>query len=127
MLDPKCAASKNRLYGLVALIFVCGLAVGGITIHMADRHWAAKQTAVLTEAEKQAAVEHFRQELELNPEQAKAIEDILDGFIMQQANLMQQFRSSRISGHDRILQILNEDQRKRFKKVLDELGTKRRD
>ncbi len=127
MLDPKCAASKSRLYGFVALIFACGMAVGGLTIHLVDRHRTAKQTAVFNEAEKQMAVAHFSQELDLNTEQAKAIEDILDEFIMQQANLMQQFRSSRLSGHDRILQILNEDQRKRFKKVLDELGTKRRD
>ncbi len=127
MLDPKCAASKTRLYGFMALIFACGLAVGGLTIHLADRHWVNKQNAFFSQAEKQLAVQHFSQELDLNPEQAKAIEEILDEFIMQQANLMQQFRSSRISGHDRILRILNEDQRKRFKKVLDELGTKRRD
>ena len=127
MVDPKIAACKGKLLGLVSLIFVSGMAVGALTMHLADRHIVATQKALLDEAEKEMAVQHLSQELELNAEQAKALEDILDEFIMQQANLMAEFRSSRISGHDSILRILNEDQRKRFQKVLDELNNKRRD
>ena len=79
--------------------------------------------------EKQMAVQHFYRELDLNEDQARAIEAILDEFIMQQADLMDRYRNTRLSGHDRILQILNDDQKKRFKKVLSELQnqTQRKD
>ena len=127
MLDPKFASCKGKVFGMVTLIFVSGVAVGGLGMHLIDRHLSATQDTVLSQAEKQMAVQHFSQELDLNAEQAKAVEDILDEFIMQQAELMQQFQNTRISGHDRILRILNGDQQKRLKKVLDELGTKRQD
>ena len=127
MLDPKSSACKGKVFGVVVLIFVAGMALGALAMHLADRHIAATERALLDQAEKQMAVQHFTQELDLNAEQARAVEDILDEFIMQQAELMQQFQNTRISGHDRILRILNPDQQKRLKKVLDELGNKRRD
>lgn len=127
MVDPKFAACRGKLAGMVALIFLSGTAAGALSMHLADRYWLRPQAAVLSEAEKQMALQHFSQELELNAEQSRAMEEILDEFIMEQANLMQQFQNTRISGHDQILRILNPDQQKRFKKVLDELGNKRRD
>ena len=127
MLDPKAAGCKGKLVGMVTLIFVSGMAVGALTMHLAERHWVDSQRAALSAAEKEMAVQHFSQELELNAEQAKAVEDILDEFIMQQANLMAEFNTTRASGHDRILRILNQDQQKRLKKVVSELGNKRQD
>ena len=127
MVDPKIAACKGKLYRMIALIFVSGMLGGAFTMGVADRYWLQPQSAMLNEAEKAMAVQHFSQELELNPEQAKAIEDILDEFIMQQANLMAEFKNSRTSGHNRLLKILNEDQRKRLEKVLSEMGARRRD
>ncbi len=124
MTDPQVAGCKGKLAGFVFLIFVCGMAVGGVGMRLYDKH---ESVAWDLAQEKQMAVEHFTQELDLNQEQARAIEAILDEFIMQQADLMAQFRTSRLSGHDRILQILNDDQRQRFQQVLSELQTKRHD
>jgi hypothetical protein len=36
---------------------------------------------------------------------------------------MSRYRTSRTSGHDRLYQVLNEEQRKRLKKVLEGLQT----
>jgi uncharacterized membrane protein YciS (DUF1049 family) len=127
MLDPKVAGCKGKLAGLVAIIFVSGMAAGALTMNLAERHWLRSRDAVLTEAEKEMALQHLSQELDLNPEQAKAIEAILDEFIMQQANLLAEFKNSRMTGHEQILRVLNEDQRKRFQKVLSEINSKRRD
>ena len=127
MLDPKAAGCKGKLVGMVTLIFVSGMAVGALTMHLAERHRVDSERAALSAAEKEMAVQHFSRELELNAEQAKAVEDILDEFIMQQANLMAEFNNTRASGHDRILRILNQDQQKRLKKVVSELGNKRQD
>ncbi|MBI3698624.1 MAG: hypothetical protein HY238_27770 [Acidobacteria bacterium] len=127
MLDTKAAGCKGKLTCMVSLIFVSGMAVGALTMHLAERHWVNTERAALSAAEKEMAVQHFSRELDLNAEQAKAIEDVLDEFIMQQANLMAEFDHTRASGHDRILRILNEDQQKRLKKVVSELSKKRRD
>lgn len=114
---------KGKLYGMVVLIFVCGVAVGGIGTHFVEQHWRSEAGQI----EAQLAMEHFRQELELNEEQARQVEAILDEFIMSQAELMSQFQTSRLSGHDRIVQILNDDQRRRFQEVWSELNTRRKD
>ena len=127
MLDPKVSECKGKLFGLVSLIFLSGMVVGAFTMNLAERYWLRPKPLVLTEAEKEMALQHFYRELELNEAQARAIEDILDEFIMQQADLMVRFKTSRLSGHDRIVQILNEEQRKRFKKVLSELNSQRKD
>src|SRR5579884_331005 len=127
MVDPKVAGCKGKLFALLGLVFVSGMLAGAVTPKLAEHYGGRRPGPVLTEAEKQMAVDHFSQELDLNSEQVKAIEDILDEVIMEQANLMQQFQHSRTSGHDQILHILNADQRKRFQKVLSELGAKRQD
>jgi t-SNARE complex subunit (syntaxin) len=118
---------KGKLAGFVALIFVSGMAVGAVATKLADRYAHPPHALTLSEDEMATAVQHLHQELELNEEQARAVEAILDEFIMQQADLMSQFRTSRLSGHDRLLQILNEDQRQRFQKVLSELEQQRKD
>lgn len=128
MLDPRVAGCKGRLIAILALIFVSGAVAGGLTMHLVDHRLLKPQVLTLNEAEKDLAVQHFSQELDLNPEQSKAIEAILDEFIMEQANLMQEMQNSRSTGHEQILRILNDDQRRRFQKVLSELGNdKRRD
>lgn len=128
MVDPKVAGCKGRLVAIVALIFVSGAVAGGLTMHLADHRLLKPQLLTMDQAEKELAVQHFSQELDLNQEQAKAMEAILDQFIMEQANLMQQMQHSRSTGHEQILRILNEDQRRRFQKVLSDLSNgKRRD
>lgn len=127
MLDPKVAGCKGKLLGMVGLIFVSGMVAGAFTMSLAERYWLRPKPLVLDQSEKEMAVQHFNQELDLNEAQARAIEEILDEFIMQQADLMAQFKTSRLSGHDRILEILNEEQRQRFKKVLAELANHQKD
>jgi len=127
MLDPRIAGCKGKLFGMVAVIFISGMIAGAFTTKLVDRYTDRPKSLVLEEGDKEMALQHFYRELELNEAQARALEDVLDEFIMQQADLMAQFKTSRLSGHDRILQILNEDQRKRFKKVLQELNNQRKD
>ncbi len=118
---------KGKLFGMVSLIFVSGMLGGAVTVKLAERYWWPQPTLVLQPEEKQVAVDHFARELSLDEAQARAIEAILDELIMQQADLMAQFRTTRVSSQDRIHQILNEEQRRRFQGVLSELSTRRQD
>ena len=127
MLDPKLAACKGKCLGLVAAIFVFGMMAGAFSLKLAERYWVRPAGLTLDGAEKELAVQHFSRELELSEVQARDIENILDEFIMQQSNLMTEFRNSRLSGQEQIIRVLNEDQRRRFQKVLAELNTTRKD
>lgn len=126
MLDPKVSGCKGKLAATVCAIFLSGMVAGAFSWHLVERR-LRHQPPVMTEAEKQLTVQHFSQELELNADQVKAVNDLLDEFIMEQANLMQQFQNSRLTEHDQLFQILNEQQRKRFQKVLTEIENKRQD
>ncbi len=123
MLDPRDSTCKVKLFGMVAFIFVCGMVTGAFTWHVAQRRWFPPKASILHAEDKTAAMDHFNRELELSEQQARAVESILDEFIMEQADLMARYHTSRTSGHERLNQVLNEEQRKRLKKVLDELNT----
>ena len=124
MLDPKLSGHKGKLFGFVAVVFLTGMVAGALTTKLADRYFAEPDGL---KQEKQVALQHLSEELDLTEEQARAVEAILDEFIMQQADLINTFNSSRLSGHDRIIEVLNDDQRRRFQEVLTELNTRRRD
>ena len=127
MLDPRFAYCKGKCVALLSLIFFSGMVAGGFSLKLAERYWLHPASLSLNDAQKVLAVQHLSQELELNEVQARAIENILDEFIMEQANLMAEFRNSRLSGHDQIIQVLNQDQRRRYQKVVSELNNRRRD
>ena len=123
MLDSKDPACKVKLFSMVAFIFVSGVVTGAFSWEVARRTWFPPKPPALIAEDKAAAMEHFDREFELSEQQARDLESVLDAFIMEQAELMARYRTSRTSGHERINQILNEEQRKRLKKTLDELNT----
>jgi hypothetical protein len=123
MLATKDPACKFKLLGMVAFIFTCGMVTGALTWHVVGRRLLPPKPPVLSAEDKAAAMEHFARELELTEQQALAIESILDEFIMEQADILARYRTSRTSGHDRLYQVLNEEQRKRLRKVLEEINT----
>ena len=126
MVDPKVAGCKGKLAGLVAFIFFSGVAMGGFTMILAERYWLQPRRQALEKAEEQVALEHLSTELRLNDLQTRQVEEILDQVIMEHADMMAQFRTNRLHGHDRIMKILNEEQRKRFDQVLTEIGNQQR-
>jgi len=129
-MDSRAEDCKGKLFGLVGLIFFAGLVAGGFATHLAHRLWIEPKlvsAAVLDAGEKAAAIEHFNRELELSQAQAQAIEAILDEFIMQQADMVARYQTTRQSGQSRILEILNDDQRRRFQQVLNEINQRRKD
>ena len=124
MLDSRDPVCKVKLVGMVAFIFLSGVAAGGFGWEVARRTWfrPALPAAILSTEAKIPVLDHFSRELDLTEHQTRAIESILDEFIMEQADIMSRFRTSRASGHDRIYQVLNAEQRKRLRKVLEELN-----
>ena len=122
MVDPKVAGCKGKLAGMVAFIFFCGMAMGGFTMILAERYWLQPRQQALEKAEEQVALQHLSTELRLDEMQTRQVEEILDQAIMEHADMLANFKTNRDHGHDRIMKILNEEQRKRFDQVLSEIG-----
>jgi hypothetical protein len=74
---------------------------------------------------KEMSLQRFKRELDLTPAQAEQLETVLDDFFMYYHTLQAQLDDVRASGKKRILRILNEDQKRRFEKIMTETGAKR--
>jgi len=59
-----------------------------------------------------------RKELDLRPEQAEKISAVLDDYKMYYQNLQEQLEEVRVTGKGRILEILDDEQKKKFEKLL---------
>ncbi len=68
--------------------------------------------------EREVTVRQFRQELILTPQQTEQLETILDDFFTYYHTLQAQLDDVRASGKQRILRILDENQKRRFEKIM---------
>lgn len=102
---------KTTLVSLLTIAFLCGAAAGALVMHdYAFR--SAHHSIVLTES-KAKTLARWRNQLKLTDEQAAQIVLILDDFNKYYDNVLAE-------GHERILQVLNPDQRQKFEKLLRE-------
>ena len=77
------------------------------------------------EGGKDIAIQKFRTELNLTPDQSKEFETVLDDFMMYYQTLQAQMDDVRATGKQRLIRILNEDQRQKFDKMLTDLQDKK--
>jgi hypothetical protein len=70
------------------------------------------------------SIQRFRKELDLNPQQTQEIETVLDDFVMYYQTLQAQMDDVRATGKNRILKILNEEQKQKFEHMLSDLQSK---
>jgi hypothetical protein len=68
----------------------------------------------------------FRKDLDLTPQQAEKFEIILDDYMKYISDLQEQMDEVRTHGRSQLMKVLNEDQRRRFEKSLDDLQAKGR-
>ena len=106
-----------------ASLFACGAVTGVVAMRVSQRTVSAKQTPVYREGGREISLQRFKKELDLSNEQAAEIEVILDDFMMYYQTLQAQIDEVRSNGKDRIQAILNDEQRAKFNKMLNELQT----
>ena len=119
---------KNpRLVLALSLIFLCGAIAGAITMGTVFRHWPAglpRPGLSWKESGKEISLQRFRKELNLTAPQADQLETILDDFMMYYQMLQSQMDEVRATGKGRILRILNDDQKRKFERMLSDLQAK---
>lgn len=112
-----------RLLLIVFLIFVTGSAAGALGMRYSLRAQQQKPTASLKEGSTEA-LQKMKKELNLTREQAAEIETILDDFKLYYQTLQAQMDEVRASGKDRIVKILNPEQREKFGRMMSEIQTR---
>jgi hypothetical protein len=113
-----------RIIYTLLFVFLSGAVAGAITMRFGftpERHIS---TPSWKEGGREISLQRFRTELNLDEQQSKQIEQVLDDFVMYYQSLQDQMDDVRATGKSRILRILHDDQKQRFEKMLAEMQTK---
>jgi len=110
-----------RILLTLLIVFLCGASAGMLGMALGQHRLVrASQQPLWKESGKEISLEHFKRELNLSAAQTEQLETILDDFFTYYHTLQAQLDDVRASGKQRILRILDENQRRRFEKLLAE-------
>jgi hypothetical protein len=122
MSEARLIACREKALGILAVIFVAGLATGILGTRGYDRY-VEKKTANPLEQQSAVAIERLRRDLSLDEEQANKVRTILDEYIMMEADLLSQVHMLQQEGRSKILQVLDPEQRTKFETMLHNVST----
>ncbi len=121
----KCASHpwrNPRIVLTLFLVFLAGFSGGLLTFRLGGhRLTPAAQAAPSWDSGKAALLERFKAEVNLTPEQTRQLETVLDDYFTYYHTLQAQLDDVYADGRERILRILNEDQKRRFEQLMTAL------
>ncbi len=123
MIGRSQAAWKNpQILFTLLLVFCCGALAGAVIYKLTSQPVSAKQVAAgWKESTKGQTLARLKEELQLTPEQAAEIETALDDFSLYYQMLHAQMEEVVATSKSRIDQVLNEEQRKKFSRMMNDL------
>ena len=98
---------------VLALVFLCGAAAGALAMTLGAHNLLHRQTAFDTPQGKAAYFEHLKKDLALTPAQAEQMQSVLN-------DMWHYYRTVLSESKSRVEQILNDEQRRKFEKLLKE-------
>ena len=121
--DP---AGNPKVIGTLVLVFLAGGAVGALTMQMGlheklHRTVSAASAPVRKAPTNDALVQRFKTELNLSGDQTDKIAMVLEDYRQYYQSLEDQLEDVRSTGKTRIMQILDEQQRAKFEKIMGNL------
>lgn len=114
-----------RILLTLMLVFLSGAVAGALSMRFGLHELLHKSGPYWREESKEISLQRFKRELDLTPEQAEQMETVLDDFVLYYQTLQTQMDEVRASGKERILRILNSEQRKKFDRIMTELQARR--
>lgn len=106
----------------LSLVFCCGALAGAVIYKLVSQPVSAKQVAASwKDSTKEQTLQRMKRELDLSPDQAAEIETALDDFALYYQMLHAQMEEVMSTSKSRIDQVLNEEQRKKFSRIMNEL------
>lgn len=124
MAPSKCSGWQNpKILLMLLVVFLCGASAGMLVMSLGVHHWMHAQASQPSwkDSGKEASVQQFKKELNLTPAQTEQLETILDDFFTYYHTLQAQLDDVRASGKQRILRILNDEQKKKFEKGISQM------
>jgi hypothetical protein len=124
MTAPAKPVWKNpQLLLVLAMIFLCGAIVGAIVMGTVFHHWpgASRPAPTWREGGKEISLLRFKKDLNLTPAQTEELELVLDDFMKYYQMLQSQMDDVRAMGKTRILRVLDDEQKRKFEKMLSEM------
>lgn len=126
-MTSKCASWQNpRILLTLFLVFLCGATAGMVAMAMGAHRWmhASAAPAAWKESGKEVLLQRFKTDLDLSPAQTDQLETVLDDFFTYYHTLQAQLDDVRASGKQRILRILDENQKRKFERMMTDLQEK---
>jgi Spy/CpxP family protein refolding chaperone len=119
------AGQNPKVISTLVVVFLAGVAVGALAmqlgLHEKLHRTAAAASKPVPLAAKDAVLQRFKTELNLSPAQTQQISSILDDYRHYYQSLQDQLDDVRALGKTRIVQILDDAQRQKFDKMMNEL------
>lgn len=112
---------KGKIAGVLSVVFLAGMLAGAVGTSVYQRQTASAPHADSHRAS--LAVEHLRDELGLDSEQYAQVRGVLDECIMLEADMLTQIQLLRSDGRERIVKVLNSDQRAKFESLLHQVSS----
>lgn len=113
-----------QIWFTLALVFLCG-GISGALVYRATSHTVSAKAAAWKEGSNEVTLKHLQRELDLTPDQTAEIETVLDDFKLYYQMLQAQMDEVRATGKSRMDQVLNEEQRKKFSRIMNEFRDRR--
>ena len=106
-------ASRVTCVMAVTLVFLTGAIAGAVAMNLGAHKWMHRSAPFYTEGGKEIWLQRWKRDLNLTPEQTQEMTVILDDFGLYYRNVLS-------DGKARILRILNDDQKRKLEKLLEE-------
>ncbi|HLJ13351.1 MAG TPA: hypothetical protein VKV15_02560 [Bryobacteraceae bacterium] len=123
MAPPGRASWQNpRVLSTLFLVFLSGALAGALTMQLGlhDRLHRVAGSA-WHEGNKEIFLQKFKKDLNLTPKQADDIATVLDDYTTYYQALQGQIEEIRATGKNRIMQVLDPEQKQKFEKMLTDL------
>jgi hypothetical protein len=111
--------SNPKVLLVLAVMFLCGAAFGSaVTRSYLHARWGSThQTSEPIEQAQRVGLDRLQRQLNLTPEQVKAVTKELDDYAKYYQNIEDEREDVAEHGRQRILDVLNDDQKKRFNQI----------
>jgi len=106
-------SSRLTCITTITLVFLSGAIAGAVAMNLGAHKWMHRSVPFYTEGGKDVWLQRWKRDLKLTPEQSQEMAVILDDFGMYYRNVLS-------DGKARILRILDDDQKRKFDKLLEE-------
>ena len=115
--DDRPAWQNPRILTTLLLVFLTGAVCGAITMRAGLHNVIHPKPTYWKSDDPQLSYERLKKDLNLTPQQADSVRLVLDDFVKYHQDLQNQIEDVRATGKNRIMALLNPDQKQQFEKL----------